>query len=41
VWRVLGGYDLARLPFAMAMIQVHDPEALIEGLIAIRDSVSD
>jgi hypothetical protein len=38
---VLGGYELARLPFAMALIEVHDVESLIEGLIAIRDAVAE
>lgn len=41
VWRVLGGYHLQHLPVALAMIKVDDVEALVEGLIAIRNAVNE
>ncbi len=39
--RFMGGWEPERLPLAVGLFDVEDPEALIERLLVIRAEVSD
>ena len=40
-WGLLGGYHLERLPVVHALDPIDDPEALVLGLVTIRDTLSE
>lgn len=40
VWNFCGGWYPERLPWALALVPVDDPEALLVRLMAIRDAMA-
>jgi hypothetical protein len=38
-WNLLGGYELQRLATVDAIDPVRDPEAVLDGLVVLRDAL--
>lgn len=41
VWRLLGGYEIQRLPIVDMVCPVDDVDALLDGLMIVRDTLNE